>query len=82
MANENDRIGISRPDLMETKAGWGIKNNLRATTTPTVNDDSSKSYSVGSLWRDVITDTDEATWNLLICVTNKKGAARWEQAHT
>ena len=52
-------------------ASGGVLNNHSATTAPTVSDDSSDGYAVGSIWIDVT--ADEA----YICVDASPGAAVW-----
>ena len=47
------------------------KNNFSATTAPTVSNDSSQGYSVGSQWIDTITDS------FYVCANNSVGAAVW-----
>jgi len=50
-----------------------ILDNFEATTNPTVNDDDTQGYSVGSQWVNVT--TDEA----FICVDDSIGAAKWPE---
>ncbi len=47
--------------------------NLGATTFPTVNDDTSLGYDVGSLWIDINND------NIWMCVSSQIGSAIWAQ---
>jgi hypothetical protein len=50
-----------------------IKNNLIGTTDPTINDDSSDDYSVGSIWIDTTPSPDKE----YICTNNTISSARW-----
>ena len=50
-----------------------LQNNLTATSAPTVNDDITTGYSVGSHWINVTGDT------IYVCVDNTDGAAVWDQ---
>ena len=52
-------------------AGAGIQNNLSATTSPSVTDDSGAGYTIGSVW--INTTSDEA----FRCVDASSGAAVW-----
>lgn len=64
-----------------TKAQVGLGNvanvlcNLAATAAPTVTDDSSKGYSVGSSWFDVTND------KAYLCLDATLGAAIWQAEH-
>lgn len=49
----------------------GLLHNLDATVRPTVNDDVSLGYSVGSMWIDTVLDF---VW---VCIDATDGAARW-----
>ncbi len=60
-------IGI----LPVINGGIGGLNKLDATTGPTVNDDTSDGYVVGSLWADVTNDY------LYVCIDSSAGAAIW-----
>ena len=53
------------------RSGGGLLNKFDATTNPTVNDDSSDGYSVGSV---IINATDD---EVFICVDATVGAAKW-----
>ena len=59
--------------LPAVHGGTGGKNNFSATTNPTVTDDASQSYAVGSLWENV------NTGRVYICIGNHTGAAVWRQ---
>ena len=59
--------------LPAVHGGTGGKNNFSATTDPTVTDDASQSYAVGSLWENV------TTGRVYICIGNFTGAAVWRQ---
>lgn len=48
------------------------KSNLSATVAPTVNDDSSGGYAIGSLWLDITAD------QAYICLDSAVGAAVWK----
>jgi len=63
--------GTPIPDNPDTST---IKNNYIATTDPTVNDDSSEGYEVGSEW---INLTGDSFWKL---VDDTEGAAIWVDA--
>jgi hypothetical protein len=52
---------------------YGAKNNFAATADPTVNDDISLGYAIGSEW--LRTDTAE----LFVCFDNTGGAAVWKE---
>jgi hypothetical protein len=56
---------------MQIIPGAGVFNNLAATVPPTVTDDASKGYTVGSRWLNL---TTEVMWH---CVDNTTGAAVW-----
>ncbi|MCK4522079.1 MAG: hypothetical protein KAU20_05880 [Nanoarchaeota archaeon] len=49
------------------------KHKLDATTAPTVNDDTTAGYTVGSLWADVTND------NLYVCIDATAGTAIWKE---
>ena len=51
-----------------------IKNNLTATTDPTINNDSSEGYTVTSKW------VNTATTEVWMCLDDTAGNARWETA--
>lgn len=53
--------------------GAGFKNNISATTSPTINDDSGDGYSIGSFWIDVT--NDKIYWVSDVTV----GAALWHE---
>ena len=67
-------------DSTEGAAVWNKTNSLLdkldATVEPTVNDDSSAGYSVGSIWIDVTAD------NSYICVDSTVGAAVWNKTNS
>lgn len=70
---DGDFPGTYTADLARTGAGayTGLRNNLAAAVAPTVTDDSSASYAVGSRWIDTVADRH---W---ICVDATAGAAVW-----
>lgn len=49
------------------------KDNLTATTNPTVNDDITLGYQTGSQW------FNQSTSEMFVCISNTDGAAVWEQ---
>lgn len=51
----------------------GLKDNIAATTAPTVNDDAGDGYSPGSNWVDTTND------KVYVCVDSTIGAAIWNQ---
>jgi len=50
-----------------------LKHNLAAGAAPTVNDDTTAGYAIGSLWIDTTND------NAYVCMDASAGAAVWEQ---
>jgi len=70
-AGDRDRR-LSLFDLINVGGVSGIQDNLNATVAPTVNDDSSAGYAVGSKWID--TTADEA----YVCLDASAGAAVWQ----
>lgn len=62
---------IDAPDPHPQYA-FRVKNNLEATTDPTVNDDSTQGYEPTSRWVNTVTE------EFFICVTNTTGAANWQ----
>lgn len=70
---DGDFPGSYTADLTRTGAGTyaGLKSNLAAIVAPTVTDDSSADYAVGSRWVDVAADR---SW---LCVDATVGAAVW-----
>lgn len=52
---------------------WALKNNLTATTDPTVNDDSSAGYGPLSCWVNLTSD------KAFVCVDDSVGAAVWKE---
>lgn len=67
------RLTIWDPQKGEIPANLALTNNFAATTNPTVNDDSSLKYSVGSIWINVTLDLS------FQCVDATDGAAVWNQ---
>ena len=59
--------------LPVANGGSGGLNKLDATSNPTIADDSSLSYVVGSIWVNVNTD------KIFICVDSTNNAAQWRQ---
>lgn len=57
--------------LPAVNGGTGGKNNITATSNPTVNDDAGDGYSVGSIWVNTTTGRSH------FCVGNSTGAAVW-----
>lgn len=55
--------------------------NLTATTDPTVTDDVSAGYAVGSLWVNISEDAGALTGHVYLCVDPSFGAAIWRQIH-
>lgn len=49
----------------------GLKSNFSATTAPTVNDDNTQNYEIGSVWVNTLTDV------YYVCVDATTGAAVW-----
>ena len=49
----------------------GVKSNLTALVAPTVADDDTQSYSVGSVWQDTV------LFKVYMCSDNSTGAAVW-----
>jgi hypothetical protein len=78
IANSSTSSGLEWRDLTPADVGLGnvenILNNYTATVDPTVNDDSSLGYSVGSAWLNLSTDTQ------FILFDDTIGAAVWVQA--
>lgn len=76
-ANSAHRVDLNNPhQVSKAQVGLGnvenIKNNYGATTAPTVNDDSSVGYSVGSIWVDTTADV------VYVAVDVSVGAAIWK----
>jgi len=59
--------------LPAVNGGSGGANKLDATANPTIANDSSQNYAVGSVWINVSTD------KIFICVDNTSNAAQWRQ---
>jgi len=59
--------------LPAVNGGSGGANKLDATANPTIANDSSQDYAVGSVWINVSTD------KIFICVDNTSNAAQWRQ---
>lgn len=59
--------------LPAVHGGVGGKNNLTATSTPTITDDASVGYAPGSMWENT------TTGRVYICVGNTTGAAVWRE---
>lgn len=58
---------------IQTTAEYALKNNLSATTNPSVNDDSTQGYEPGSVW---INNTTQIAY---ICVSSSVANAIWQQ---
>jgi len=72
----NTANNTSEPELsVGVKSGDNFKraNNLTATTAPTVSNDGTQGYTVGSTWFDTVTTT------FYICSDSTTGAAVWRQ---
>ena len=59
--------------LPSSNGGIGGKNNVTATSNPTITDDTGAGYAVGSVW--INTSTDRA----FICLSNTSSAAVWHE---
>ena len=59
--------------LPAVNGGSGGANKLDATANPTIANDSSQNYAVGSVWVNVSTD------KIFICVDSSSNAAQWKQ---
>ena len=59
--------------LPAVNGGSGGANKLDATSNPTIANDSSQNYAVGSVWINVSAD------KIFICVDNTSNAAQWRQ---
>lgn len=75
------KSGITKKIMVASLAASGgfaayIKNNIAGSGAPTVNNDSSQGYSVGSKWFDVTTSPK----NCFICLGASVGAATWLDA--
>ena len=62
------------PNINPAKVIGNVLNKFDATAAPTVNDDTSTGFSVGSTWIDV---TNDKAYN---CVDATTGAAVWNEA--
>lgn len=70
-----DTGAVAGDELVYSGSNWVVKkNNVSATTPPTVNDDSGDGYSVGSLWIDTTADESYR------CLDASAGAAVWENS--
>jgi hypothetical protein len=71
----NGQVGIvvlNADDIDETATRkWDVKNNRNASVDPTVSNDSTEDYVVGSTWFNSLTST------LFVCQDNSAGAAVW-----
>jgi len=71
--------GASIIPALGTNAHWqviadaGLESNLTATVAPSITDDTSAGYSVGSIWVDVTSDQS------YLCVDSTAGSAVWNQ---
>lgn len=59
--------------LLTSSGTSGVKNNFKATTDPTISDDDTQGYSVGSRW--INTTLMDTVWTLLNAAT---GNAFWQ----
>ena len=59
--------------LPAVNGGSGGSNKLDATANPTIANDNSQNYAVGSIWINVSTD------KIFICVNSTSNAAQWRQ---
>lgn len=64
---------MSRFGEIDSNAEYASKNNLAATTAPTIGDDSGDGYEAGSLWVDTTGDV------AYICVDPSLGTAVWKE---
>lgn len=62
---------ITQGQAIQIAEKYGVKNNLTATTAPTVNSDASEGYSNSSLWYNT------SSSRVYLCVDNTDGAAVW-----
>lgn len=69
---ETDVSGYNGVPLISSGATSEIKYNLTATTDPTISDDDTQGYVIGSRWINTSTD------NEFVCTDNSTGAAVWE----
>lgn len=69
-ASSNTIIGLTNADIGLNNV-QNLKVNLLATTAPTINNDSSSGYSVGSSWYDI--NNNKA----YVCLNNTVGSAVW-----
>ena len=59
--------------LQAVNGGMGGKNNVTATSNPTITDDTGQGYAVGSIW--INTSTNRA----FLCLSNSSSAAAWHE---
>ena len=78
VSNINHTINTSNPhSVTKTQVGLdnveNLKTNLTATDAPTINEDSTDGYSIGSIWIDITNDKG------YICLNASTGAAVWTE---
>lgn len=69
---QNNVVVLDADDIAETATRYWSKKNNVTNTAPTVSNDSSQNYAVGSQWYDTVADT------LYICENASVGAAVWQ----
>lgn len=70
--SQSGAVVLDADDIAETASRYWSKKNNVTTTAPTVSNDLSQNYSVGSQWYDSAADT------LYICESASIGAALWQ----
>ena len=70
-AHGDQTVGTLHAVTSSTAAGFQPQSNLAAAVAPTVNDDSSAGYVIGSRWINITTQTE------YVCVASTVGAAVW-----
>lgn len=63
--------GVFTFSIVGVGALAGVKSNLTALIAPTVADDDTQGYSVGSMWQDTV------LFKIYMCSDNSTGAAVW-----
>jgi len=59
--------------LQAVNGGMGGKNNVTATSNPTITDDTGQGYAVGSIW------INTSTKRSFLCLSNSSSAAAWHE---
>lgn len=72
-AMQGDNVQFGNMTVTSVNNATMVKKNLNASAPPTVNDDSSQGYSVGSIWID--TTNKIVYW----CSDTSVGSAVWSQ---